>query len=51
MFLAANMVRNSGNVIRIDMTYEMLQKASKDAAINIEFRKETKRKYLSMTTV
>jgi arsenite methyltransferase len=50
VFLAANLVKNSGRVIGIDMTDEMLQKARKNAAetyvrtavrgyTNVEFRK------------
>jgi ubiquinone/menaquinone biosynthesis C-methylase UbiE len=42
IFLAANIVKNSGKVIGIDMTDEMLQKARKNAAdggyTNVEFR-------------
>jgi ubiquinone/menaquinone biosynthesis C-methylase UbiE len=43
VFLAANIVKNSGRVIGIDMTNEMLEKAKKNAAdhgyANVEFRK------------
>ncbi len=43
VFLAANIVKSSGKVIGIDMTYAMLQKARKNAADggykNVEFRK------------
>ena len=43
VFLAANIVKGSGKVIGIDMTYEMLEKAKKNAAdngyTNVEFRK------------
>jgi arsenite methyltransferase len=43
VFLAANIVRDYGKVIGIDMTYEMLQKSRKNAAengyTNVEFRK------------
>jgi arsenite methyltransferase len=43
VFLAANIVKDSGKVIGIDMTNEMLQKARKNAAdggyTNVEFRK------------
>lgn len=42
VFLAANVVKNSGKVIGIDMTDEMLEKARKNAAdggyTNVEFR-------------
>lgn len=43
VFLAANIVKNSGKVIGIDMTNEMLEKAEKNSAdscyTNVEFRK------------
>src|ERR687898_3052188 len=43
VFLAANIVKDSGDVIGIDMTDEMLEKARKNAAdngyTNVEFRK------------
>ena len=43
VFLAANIVKDSGRVIGIDMTDEMLEKSSKNAAdngyTNVEFRK------------
>ncbi len=43
VFLSANIVRNSGRVIGIDMTDEMLEKARKNAVdsgyTNVEFRK------------
>jgi arsenite methyltransferase len=43
VFLAANIVRESGRVIGIDITDEMIEKASKSAAdngyTNVEFRK------------
>ena len=43
VFLAANIVKDSGKVIGIDMTDEMLEKAKKNAAdhgyANVEFRK------------
>jgi arsenite methyltransferase len=43
VFLAANVVKDSGRVIGIDMTDEMLQKSRKNAAengyTNVEFRK------------
>ena len=44
MFLAANKVGESGKIIGIDMTDEMLEKASKNAkdngyTTNVEFRK------------
>jgi arsenite methyltransferase len=43
VFLAANLVKDSGRVIGIDMTEEMLQKSRKNAAengyTNVEFRK------------
>ena len=43
VFLAANIVKDSGKVIGIDMTDEMLEKARKNAAdngyTNVEFRK------------
>ena len=43
VFLAANIVRESGRVIGINMTDEMIEKASKNAAdngyTNVEFRK------------
>ena len=43
VFLAANIVKNSGKVVGIDMTDEMLEKARKNGAdssyTNVEFRK------------
>jgi arsenite methyltransferase len=43
VFLAANLVKSTGKVIGIDLTYEMLRKARKNAAdagyTNVEFRK------------